>query len=226
MMNVGESAAVSRNGLSASVGFGFRGKTCYVLEGNITCSADTLCWLRDEVAMIPDIGSVETIAASVPSTDGVYLVPAFSGLGAPYFDGHARAAITGMNRGTTRAHIVRAALESMAHQCHDLKTAFAADGADWNLLRIDGGMSGNNWLAQDLADVLAVPLERPTDVETTARGAAMLAAVGAGLYPSLAAAKAMLPPVDRFSPAMDAATRDARLSAWQGALAATLGNTG
>ena len=123
-----------------------------------------------------------------------------------------------MTFATTRAHIARAALESMAHQCHDLKTAFAADGADWQLLRIDGGMSGNNWLAQDLADVLGVPCERPTDVETTARGAALLAAVGAGLYPSLEAASAMLPATERFTPAMDAATRDARLAAWKKAL--------
>ena len=119
--------------------------------------------------------------------------------------------------------MVRAALESMAHQCHDLKQAFAADGADWQLLRIDGGMSGNDWLAQDLADMLEVTVERPVDVETTARGAAMLAAVGAGLYPSLEAAKAILPEVECFEPALGAGLREARLDAWQGALATALG---
>jgi len=156
----------------------------------------------------------------VPDTGGVVFVPALSGLGAPHWRPEATATLTGMTFSTTRAHIIRAALEAMAHQCHDLKQAFAADGATWGLLRIDGGMSGNDWLAQDLADMLGVPCERPVDVETTARGAALLAAVGAGLYPCLgAAAHAMLPPVSRFEPAMAREIQLARLSAWRAALA-------
>jgi glycerol kinase len=106
----------------------------------------------------------------------------------------------------------------MAHQCHDLKQAFAADGADWNLLRIDGGMSGNDWLAQDLADILNVTLERPTDIETTARGAAMLASVGAELHRSLEEACAMLPPTEHFSPLMNADVRASRLAGWRAIL--------
>ena len=159
----------------------------------------------------------------MPDSGGVTIVPALAGLGAPHWRPNATGSIAGLTFSVTRAHVVRAALESMAHQCHDLKQAFAADGADWHLLRIDGGMSGNDWLAQDLADILQVTVERPVDIETTARGAAMLAAVGAGLYPSLDAAKAMMPRVERFEPALHAQTRTARLGAWQAALAMALG---
>ena len=110
MMNVGETPVFSRNGLSASVAFNFRGKTHFVLEGNITCSGDTLVWLCEQAELAPSVSDVENIAKTVPDTQGVYLVPAFSGLGAPYFDENARAAFVGMNRGTTRAHLVRAAM--------------------------------------------------------------------------------------------------------------------
>jgi glycerol kinase len=161
----------------------------------------------------------ERLARQVPDNGGVVILPALSGLGAPHWRPNATGVISGLTHNTTAAHVVRAALESMAHQCHDLKRAYAADGADWGLLRIDGGMSGNDWLAQDLADVLDVPLERPTDIETTARGAAMLASVGAGIYATLEAACAMLPPSERFEPAMNAATREGRLAAWHAVLA-------
>jgi glycerol kinase len=135
-------------------------------------------------------------------------------------DDEARAAITGLSFSARRAHIVRAALEAQAHQAHDLLEAFAADGVRWEKLRIDGGMAANNWLAQDLADMLDLPVERPAFVETTALGAAMLAAVGIGIYPDLkTAAEAMRGEVTRFEPKMDASKREERLSGWKEALA-------
>ena len=150
------------------------------------------------------------------------LIPALAGLGAPHWRPDVTGRIIGLSLATRREHILRAALESMAHQCQDLATAFAADGAAWTHLRVDGGMSANNWMAQDLADILGVEVERPADVETTALGAAMLAAVGAGLYPSLEAAKVMRAPSTRFTPAMAADVRHARLAQWSTAMAALL----
>ena len=136
------------------------------------------------------------------------VVPALSGLGAPHWRPEARAAITGLSFSATRAHVVRAALEAISHQTQDLAAAFAADGAAWTSLRIDGGMSSNDWLAQDLADLLQVPVVRPDFVETTALGAAMLAAVGAGLHASLEdAAAAMIGSSEQFAPAMDSEMR-------------------
>ena len=149
------------------------------------------------------------------------LLPALSGLGAPHWRPEARGVIAGLTQGTTRAHIVRAALESIAHQAHDLAGAFAADGAPWTSLRLDGGMSANDWIAQDMADMLDIAVERPADVETTARGAAMLAALGAGLHGSIEAAVAQLPGRQRFAPAMDAPVRADRLKAWGALLAAS-----
>ena len=150
------------------------------------------------------------------------LVPALSGLGAPHWQPGARAAILGLSFATGKAHIVRAALEAMALQTHDLKTAFASDGADWASLKVDGGMVANDWIAQDLADMLDLGVERPRFVETTALGAAMLAGVGSGLFASLDQAAAMRGPVERFDPAMDIATRAARLAGWDEALRTVL----
>jgi glycerol kinase len=147
------------------------------------------------------------------------MVPALSGLGAPHWRPDARGLIQGISFATTRAHLVRAALEAQAHQVHDLMQAFAADGEKWERLRIDGGMVANDWLAQDLADMLDLIVERPSMVETTALGAAILAAVGAGLYPDVAsAASAMDSEVTRFEPRMDATERARRLAGWRDAL--------
>jgi glycerol kinase len=158
----------------------------------------------------------------VADTGGVYMVPALAGLGAPHWRPEARAAITGLSFATGRAEIVRAALEAMAHQTHDLMAAFAGDGAAWQCLKVDGGMVANDWLAQDLADMLDLEVERPAFIETTALGAAMLAGVGAGLFASLDQAAAMRGEVQRFRPAMAAATRRARLAGWEKAIAAVL----
>jgi glycerol kinase len=148
----------------------------------------------------------------------VRIVPGHSGLGAPHWRPDARGAILGLTLAAGRAEIVRAALESMAHQTHDLMAAFAGDGAKWEVLKIDGGMAANDWLAQDLADMLGLPVERPRFVETTALGAAMLAGIGCGLFGSLRAAAAMRGAVDPFQPNLAPQIRAARLEGWQSAI--------
>jgi glycerol kinase len=178
-------------------------------------------WLRDSLGIVEVAEETEALARSIPDSGGVVIVPALSGLGAPHWRADARGVIAGLSFASGKAQLARAALEAMAHQTHDLAAAFAADGAPWQSLRIDGGMSANNWMAQDLADMLGVAVERPGFVETTALGAAMLAATGAGLYPSLdAAAQAMRGRLATFTPQMDGNVREARLAAWRKALSA------
>ena len=196
------------------------GKRSFALEGSVFVAGSLFQWLRDSVGMLVSAPESELLARSVADNGGVFMVPALTGLGAPHWRADARALICGMSFATTKAHIVRAALEAQAHQAHDLMEAFAADGVRWEKLRIDGGMAANNWLAQDLADMLDLPVERPAFVETTALGAAMLAAVGIGIYPDLkTAAEAMRGEVTRFEPKMDASKREERLSGWKEALA-------
>jgi glycerol kinase len=178
-------------------------------------------WLRDSLQMIVRADETEALARSVEDSAGVVVVPALSGLGAPHWRPEARGTITGLSFAATRAHVVRAALEAISHQTRDLAVAFAADGAPWSELRIDGGMSANDWLAQDIADLTALPVVRPEFIETTALGAAILASVGAGLHPSLdQACEAMIGTARQFAPAMDEGTRKARVQAWKKALAA------
>jgi glycerol kinase len=196
------------------------GHRTYALEGSVFVAGSLFQWLRDSIGLLVSAPDSELLARSVPDNGGVYMVPALSGLGAPHWRADARALIRGMSFATTKAHIVRAALEAQAHQAHDLMLAFAADGVRWEKLRIDGGMSANNWLAQDLADILGLPVERPAFVETTALGAAMLAAVGAGIYPDLeTAAHAMRGEMTRFEPAMSPSQREERLQGWKEAMA-------
>jgi len=158
------------------------------------------------------------LAASVENSGGVYLVPGLAGLGAPYWAPGARGALTGLSFSTGKAEIVRAALEAMSYQTHDLMAAFASDGAEWECLKIDGGMSANDWLAQDLANMLSLKVERPAFVETTALGAAMLAGVGCGLFKSLDEAAAMRGAVEQFEPGAGASCRDMRLDGWRRAV--------
>ena len=171
---------MSRNRLLTTVAWQLSGERRYALEGSVFVAGSLIQWLRDALGLIVTAAESEELARSVADTGGAYLVPALAGLGAPYWAPDARAAISGLSFATGRAHIVRAALEAQAHQTHDLMAAFAADGAAWECLKIDGGMSANDWLAQDLADMLALEVERPDFVETTALGAAMLAGVGRG----------------------------------------------
>jgi len=198
------------------------GERHYALEGSVFVAGSLVQWLRDDLGLISHAAETEPLARSVADNGGVYLVPALSGLGAPHWRPDARATISGLSFAATKAHVARAALEAMAHQTYDLKTAFAADGADWAELRIDGGMVANDWMAQDLADMLAIDVERPAFVETTALGAAMLAAVGCGLFPTLEDAASMRGGVTRFAPMLDNDARASRLAGWADALARVL----
>jgi glycerol kinase len=224
LTQAGSTRPTSRHRLLSTVAWQLDGKRSYALEGSLFVAGSLIKWLRDDLGLIATAAESEAVARSVADSAGVSIVPAQSGLGAPYWRPDARGAICGLSFAAGRAHIVRAALEAMAHQTHDLMTAFAADGAAWEVLRIDGGMAANAWLAQDLADMLGLPVERPAYVETTALGAAMLAAVGCGIHASLeAAAGAMRGRVERFEPAVDEAVREARLAGWRKAVAGVLG---
>ncbi|WP_375404204.1 FGGY family carbohydrate kinase [uncultured Sphingomonas sp.] len=208
--------------LLSTVAWQLGGERAYALEGSVFVAGSLVQWLRDQLGLISEAEETEALARSVPDNGGVYLVPALSGLGAPWWRPDARASISGLSFAATKAHIARAALEAQGHQAHDLKTAFAADGQDWATLRIDGGMVANDWLAQDLADMLALPVERPRFTETTALGAAMLAGVGVGLFASLDEAAGMRGPVGRFEPSIDADEREARLAGWRHAVEGVL----
>ncbi|WP_088307387.1 glycerol kinase GlpK [Novosphingobium sp. B 225] len=219
LANMGSALPRSGNRLLGTVLCQLGGQRSYALEGSVFVAGSLIKWLRDSLGLIASAGESEALARSVSDSGGVVIVPALSGLGAPHWRPEARGVITGLTFATTRAHLARAALEAMAMQTADLARAFAADGAEWTSLKIDGGMSANDWMAQDLADVLQVPVERPHFVETTALGAAMLASVGAGLFGSLEqAAGAMRGAVQQFAPG--AAVDKARRAGWDRALAA------
>ncbi len=220
LANSGERPLHSANRLLTTVLCQVGGERSYALEGSIFVAGSLMQWLRDSVGLLVSAPESELLARSVADNGGVYMVPALSGLGAPHWRPEARGLICGISFATTRAHLVRAALEAQAHQVHDLMAAFEADGVRCERLRIDGGMVANNWLAQDLADMLDLDVERPAMVETTALGAAMLAAVGAGIHASLdEAARAMGGEVARFVPEMEEAVRARRIRGWKEALA-------
>ncbi|HEX8126111.1 MAG TPA: glycerol kinase GlpK [Allosphingosinicella sp.] len=212
----------SRHRLLSTVAWQLAGERRYALEGSVFVAGSLVKWLRDDLGLLGSAAETEALARSVPDSGGVQIVPGHSGLGAPHWRPEARGAITGLSFATGRAHIARAALEAMAHQTHDLMTAFAADGAPWEVLKVDGGMASNGWLVQDLADVLGLTVERPRFVETTALGAAMLAGVGCGMFESLEEAAAMRGAVERFEAAMTAGVRDSRLAGWKKAVEGVL----
>lgn len=217
----------SEHRLISTIAWQAGGERHYALEGSIFVAGSLVQWLRDSLGLIASAGETAALAASVPDNAGLYLVPAMAGLGAPHWRPDVRGLLTGFGFGADRAHVVRAALEAMAYQTCDLESAFAADGAPWQELRIDGGMAANDWIAQDIADMLDMPVLRPAFVETTAKGAAILAAVGAGLFPDLpAACAAMTGPVDRFTPALPDSERRSRLAGWRRALAGALAQDG
>lgn len=222
LTQTGTTLRQSKNRLLSTVLYQLGGERHYALEGSVFVAGSLIQWLRDDLGLIEKASDTEPLARSVSDNGGVYLVPALSGLGAPHWQPNARGAISGLSFSATKAHVARAALEAMAHQTHDLKTAFAADGADWAELRIDGGMVANDWMAQDLADILAIEVERPDFIETTALGAAMLAAVGCGIYDSLQSAAVMRGGVTRFAPMLDEDARQARLAGWSDALSRVL----
>lgn len=222
LTNTGRQQPVSHHRLLSTIAWQLEGERCYALEGSVFVAGSLIQWLRDDLGMLATSAESEELARSVPDNAGVFLVPALSGLGAPYWEPQARASISGLTFSSGRAHVARAALEAMAHQTHDLMTAFASDGANWECLKIDGGMVANDWLAQDLADMLGLGVERPAFVETTALGAAMLAGVGCGMFSSLDAAAAMRGAVERFEPRLKPRERDRRLSGWREAVEGVL----
>jgi glycerol kinase len=223
LTQTGRSLPQSKNKLLATIAWQLGGERHYALEGSVFVAGSLIQWLRDDLGLIAQASETEALARSVPDNGGVYIVPALSGLGAPHWRPEARGLMSGLSFSATKAHIARAALESMAHQAFDLKTAYAADGNDWQELRIDGGMVANDWMAQDLADILNISVERPAFIETTALGAAMLAGVGAGIYRSLKEASVMRGAVERFEPGIDASGRTNRLGGWSKAVERALG---
>ena len=183
LMNVGAQPVRSRAGLVTTVGWSLKGETTYALEGSVFNAGSAIQWLRDELQIISASHECDVLAESVPDTGGVYLVPAFTGLGAPYWDMYARGCIVGITRGTTKAHIARAVLESIAYQVTDLMTAMRQDaGCEISCLRVDGGASVSNLMMQLQADLLRIPVDRPAMVETTAFGAASLAGLAVGMW--------------------------------------------
>jgi glycerol kinase len=215
LVNTGEQAARSRNRLLTTVCYRLDGKVTYALEGSIFIAGAAVQWLRDGIGIIQSAAESEALASSLPDNRGVYLVPAFTGLGAPYWDAHARGGLFGITRDTGVAEITRATLESVCYQTRDLLQAVADDGAaDLSALRVDGGMVGNNWLMQFLADIVDLRVERPVVTETTALGAAYLAGVQAGVFDSLDDITAHWR-VDRsFEPVMNASERKRLLAGW------------
>ena len=185
LMNVGDTPVRSRSGLVTSVGWQVAGKTVYALEGSVFNAGSTIQWLRDELGLISSAPECDRLAESVPDAGGVYVVPAFTGLGAPYWDMYARGTIVGLTRGTTKAHIARAVLDAIAFQVTDLVQAMNADApCPITTLRVDGGASVSDIMMQTQADLLRLPVDRPAQVETTAFGAAALAGLAAGVWQS------------------------------------------
>jgi len=218
VLNTGGELKRSRSRLLGTIAYQVGGQTTYALEGSILSAGSTIQWLRDELKIIRDGAHAGELAAAIPGTSGVHLVPAFTGLGAPHWDSDARGAILGLQRGSTIAHIARAALESAAFQTAELLEAMAKDGVAPQTLRVDGGMSRNDWLLQFMADILGIEVVRPKNVETTVFGAAILAAVGAGEFSSLNEAAALWKLDRKFEPEMPSGERAARLAAWKQAV--------
>lgn len=220
--NTGETRPQSTNRLLATKGYAFSGGAeAFALEGSIFNAGTVVKWLRDELGLIAAAADTEAMAASLESNGGVYFVPAFTGLGAPHWNAEATGLITGLTRGITAAHIVRAGLEAVAYQTHDLLGAFAADGAPVDLLRVDGGMAANDWLMQFMADICACPVERPAYPEMTALGAAACAGFQLGWTdPERWAARRGA--YDRFEPRATAGTRARCLAGWRAAIGQAL----
>jgi glycerol kinase len=222
-MNTGDRPVISANRMLTTVGYRLDGRTTYALEGAIFVAGAAVKWLRDGVGLITHASHTDDMATRVSDSHGVYMVPAFVGLGAPHWDPYARGLICGLTLDSTAAHIARAALEAVAYQTHDLLEAMSADaGGEARMLRVDGGMSANNWFCQFLADILRIPVERPAVLETTALEAALLAGVATGLYSSLEAATQAQEPARRFEPRMDTAQRARMLQGWRDALSRAL----
>lgn len=219
LMNTGDKAIRSDNGLLTTIAIGLNGKVQYALEGSVFIGGAVMKWLRDEMGLIRDTRQIAQITATVSDNGGVYLVPAFTGLGAPYWDMHARGAIVGITRGTRAAHIVRAAQESIAYQVMDLVSAMEKDcGSRINALRVDGGASVNDFLMQFQADMLGINVLRPVIHESTALGAAYLAGLAVGFWKNTNQLCEKRQYQCVFTPQMDALTRKRRIADWHRAV--------
>jgi glycerol kinase len=226
VLNTGDTPVESRFGLLSTVGWHVGDTTTYALEGSSFVAGAAVQWLRDGLGLIRSAAEIENLAKQVPSSEGVVFVPALVGLGAPHWDPEARGAIVGLTRGTTAAHLARATLEAIAHQVEDLVAAMRDDlGNTITRLRVDGGAAANDVLMEFQCDVSNLTVERPFDLETTARGAAMLAGIGAGLFTSSEAARFVK--IERaFTPKMSDAERSRRSALWQDAVSRTKGRLG
>lgn len=224
LMNTGEKPVFSDNGLLTTMAWGVDGKVNYALEGSVFICGAAIQWLRDGLNLFNYAYQSEEIAASVPDCGGVYFVPAFVGLGAPYWDPYARGLLAGITRATTRGHIVRAVLESMAYQTADvLKIMESECGARMTSLKVDGGASANDLLMQFQSDILDLPIVRPSFVETTALGAANLAALSVGLYSSTEEIRRASKIERTFAPSMSKEVREEKLDMWEKAVERSLG---
>jgi glycerol kinase len=204
VLNTGDTPITSRNNLLTTIGWKINGKTTYALEGSIFIAGAVVQWLRDGLGLIKSSAEVESLAQTVPDNGGVYLVPAFAGLGAPHWDQFARGTITGITRGTTAGHLARAALEGIAFQTMDVLEAMEADsGIPVKELRVDGGATADDTLMQFQADILNVPLVRPKIWETTALGAAYLAGLAVGFWKDTEELQKQWQMEKTFKPAMD-----------------------
>jgi glycerol kinase len=222
LMNTGEKAVRSKHGLLTTIAWGMDGKVEYALEGSIFIAGSAVQWLRDGLRLIQTVAESEKLATQVESTEGVYVVPAFVGLGTPYWDSDARGAIFGLTRGTRKEHLIRATLESLAYQTKDVLASMEADsGIRLKKLRVDGGATANGFLMQFQSDILGVPVERPTVLETTALGAAYLAGLAVGFWKDKQEIADNWAVDRNFDVKMDDNTRETLYNGWLIAVEAT-----
>lgn len=219
LVNTGDQVLHSKNNLLSTVAYRLDGKVTYGLEGSIFNAGTVVKWLRDNLGVIHESKEIETLARQVDNTEGVHFIPAFTGLGAPFWDPLARGAILGLTRDTRLPHIARAALEAICYRVKDLLTAMQQDGVKtFEIFRVDGGMSVNNWLLQFLADMLGHEVQRPKQIESTALGAGFLAGIGCGLYPSLLSISTLWKLDQKFLPNLDSKEANRLYHAWNQAV--------
>lgn len=219
LMNTGEKPVFSENGLVTTIAWGIDGKVNYALEGSIFVAGAAIQWLRDEMHLIDSAEDSEYMAGKVKDTNGCYVVPAFTGLGAPHWDQYARGTIVGITRGVNKCHIIRATLESLAYQTNDVLQAMRADsGIELNSLKVDGGASANSFLMQAQADIIGAPVNRPSCVETTAMGAAYLAGLAVGYWKNQTEVKKNWAIDKTFLPSIDGEERDKKIKGWNKAV--------
>jgi glycerol kinase len=219
LSNTGENALQSRNKLLTTVASRLGGKVSYGLEGSVFVAGSAIQWLRDSMRIIDSAADTEAVAIATGVVDDVYVVPAFVGLGAPYWDAQARAAILGLTRGSTRDEIITATLQAVAYQTRDLIDAMSDDGITPSVIRVDGGMAMNDWFLQFLADILCISVERPSNTESTVLGAAYLAALQSGIIGSIGDIAQLWQRDAVFDPSMPGERRDALIDGWRRAVA-------